>query len=98
MASAIAWLIARHHDEADFLAPQEFLDHDGMAGGAETAAEHGRCRGDGRLMRLANDDALAGGQSVGLDDQRQALRPHIASASKFAAVKVAKLAVGMRWR
>ena len=34
-------LVARHHDEADFLALQELLDHDGVAGGAETAAEHG---------------------------------------------------------
>ena len=72
-------LVVRHHDEADFLAAQEFLDHDGVAGGAEAAVA--ACRvavGDGRLVRLANHHALAGGEAIGLHHQRQALRAHVA--------------------
>jgi len=68
-------LIVGDDDEADLLAAQEFLDHDGLTGAAETAAEHGGGRFDGRFMGLADDDALAGRESVGLDDHGQALRP-----------------------
>jgi hypothetical protein len=60
-------LVARDDDEADFLAAQEFLDHDGLTGAAETAAEHGGGRVDRRLMGLADDDTLAGREPVGLD-------------------------------
>ncbi len=40
-------LITCHHDEAHFLALQKLFDHDGVAGGAETAAEHGAGGGNG---------------------------------------------------
>ena len=59
------------------------------------SAEHFPGRRNGGIMRLANHDALAGGQSVRFHHQRHALRPHIAFI-EIAAVNVAKLAVGMR--
>ena len=52
---------------------EEFLDHDFRAGIAERAIEH---HGDGGLRfikRLGDDDALAGGQAIRLDDDRRAL-------------------------
>jgi hypothetical protein len=70
-------LIARDHDEADFLAAQEFFDHDGVTGAAETAAEHAGGRFDRRLVGRADDDALAGREPVGLDDHGQSLCPDI---------------------
>src|SRR5258708_36786325 len=66
-------LIARDDDEADLFAGQKFLDHYGLTGAAETAAEHAGGRFDGRLMGLANDDALAGREPGGLDDHGQPL-------------------------
>src|SRR5258708_12216995 len=70
-------LIAGDDDEADFFAGQEFLDDYGLTGAAETAAEHTGGGVDGRLVGLADDDALAGREPVGLDDHGQALRPDI---------------------
>src|SRR5260370_852834 len=70
-------LIAGDDDEADFFAGQKFLDDYGLTGAAETAAEHTGGGFDGRLVGLADDDALAGREPVGLDDHGQALRPDI---------------------
>ena len=74
---------ARHHDEADFLAMQEFLDHDGAAGAAKTAAEHAGGRRDRRIVRLANEHALACGESVRLDDHRQPLRADVRRIERY---------------
>src|SRR5258708_36226356 len=70
-------LIAGDDDEADFFAGQKFLDDYGLTGAAETAAEHAGGGLDGRLVGLADDDALAGREPVGLDDHGQALCPDI---------------------
>ncbi len=70
-------MIAGDDDEADFFAGQKFLDDYGLTGAAETAAEHAGGGFDGRLVGLADDDALAGREPVGLDDHGQALRPDI---------------------
>ena len=58
-------------EEARLLADQEFLDDDFGAGGPERAREAGIDGGRRRLARLGDDDAFAGGQPVGLDDDRQ---------------------------
>src|SRR3984957_5929157 len=67
----------RHHDEADFLAVQEFLDHDGAPGAAKAAAQHAGGRRDRRIVRLANEHALARCEPVRLDDHRQPLRADV---------------------
>ena len=54
---------------------QEFLDDDACAGGAEACRRTCRGRLDRRVMRLADHDALAGREAVGLDHQGSALRP-----------------------
>ena len=59
----------------DLLAVQEFLDHDRGAGRAEAVArQHVARRLDRLLDGLGHDDALAGGEAVGLDHDRRALR------------------------
>ena len=46
---------------------------------AEFAAEHHVDGGERFLVSHGHDDALAGGQTVGLDDDRRALSEHIGS-------------------
>ena len=71
-------LAVAEREERGLLAAQEFLDHDLRAGSAEAAVEH-RVDGGQRLVeRHRDDDALAGGKPVGLDDDRRALRADIA--------------------
>ena len=58
-----------HHDEARLLAVEVFLDHDTAAGLAEgIAGEHVAHRILGGRQVHRDDHALAGGQSIGLDD------------------------------
>ena len=62
-----------HHDEARFLADEEFLDHDPRAGRAHAVVDQHRVdRGVGLVERRRDDHALARGQAVGLDDDRGA--------------------------
>ena len=56
-------LAVAQREERDFLAAQEFLDHDLGAGRAEPAGEHHVDRGLGLGDRLRDDDALAGAQA-----------------------------------
>ena len=64
----------RDHDEAGFFAVEKFLDDDARAGIAKLVAfEHVGGRGFGFLERLRHDDAFAGRQAIGLDDDRRAL-------------------------
>ena len=82
-------LAIRHHDEARFLALQEFLDDDLAAGIAELAAEH-RLRGrDGFVGGVDDDHAFAGGEPARLDDERARAACARTQASKFSRVKVA---------
>ena len=68
-------LAVAQREEAHLLADQELLDHDRGAGRAEAVArQHVARRLDRLLDRLGHDDALAGGEAVGLDDDRRALR------------------------
>ncbi len=71
-------LAVHHHDKARFLAVQEFLDHHARAGVAQfVVGEHGI---DGRVRffkRRCHDHALAGRESVGLDDDGRAFRVQI---------------------
>src|ERR1700730_5848821 len=69
-----ALLVVRHHNEADFFALEEFLDHDGAAGCAETSAEHFAAHLNGRRVRVAYLHALAGSQAIRLDHQRPGIR------------------------
>ena len=63
-----------HDDEARFLALQEFLDHHALARGAELLLpEHRVDRRVRLLARRGDDHALAGGEAIGLDDDRRAL-------------------------
>ena len=60
-------------EEAQLLAFEEFLDDDFGSGGAEDlVGHHGVDRFAGLLERLGDDHALAGGEPVGLDHDRQA--------------------------
>ena len=70
-------LAVAQREERRLLAAQEFLDHDLGARLAETAAEHHVDGGFGLGQRLRHDHALAGGEPVGLDDDRRALLAHI---------------------
>ena len=61
-----------HHDEARFLALEEFLDDDSSPALPKRPANMS-LRGRHRLVgRRADDDALAGRESVRLDDDRRA--------------------------
>jgi hypothetical protein len=67
-------LAVDHDDEAGFLAVEEVLDDDAGAGIAELVArEHVVDGGVGFFQRHRDNDALAGGQAVGLDDDGRAL-------------------------
>jgi len=60
------------HEEACLLALEEFLDDDLVAGRAEGPLDHDVVdRRIGFVLGAAQDDALAGGESVGLDDDRR---------------------------
>ena len=62
-----------HHDEARLLAREEILDHHARAGRAHRVADEHRVDGRvGLLARRRDDDALACGQPVRLDDDRRA--------------------------
>ena len=61
-------------EEARLLAIEEFLDHHLGAGSAEGAAESRLDRGQRLVDRHGDGHALAGGEAVGLDDDRRALR------------------------
>ena len=67
-----------HHDEARFLAGQEFLDHHARAGGAHRMPDEHRVD---RRVRFGNglrdDDALACGQAVRLDDDGRTLARNV---------------------
>lgn len=61
----------READEADFFAFEELLkDNTGARGADESAGEHGADDGFGFVGVVDDDDALSGGESVGLDDER----------------------------
>ncbi len=70
-------LAIAEHEEGDFLARQEFLHHHFGAGLAHAAAEDHLERGLGLFQRHGDDHALAGGEPIGLDHDRRALRAHI---------------------
>jgi hypothetical protein len=78
---ARAWHDARavdDGDEARFLADQKILDDDLRAGAAELAsAQHAVQRGFGVCVARRNDHALARGEPVGLDHDRDFTRPHV---------------------
>ena len=60
-------------EDGELLALHELLDQDLGAGGAEAVAlEHVVDRAVGVVERLADDDALAGGEPGGLDDDGRA--------------------------
>src|SRR5690606_542534 len=60
-------------EEARFLAGQEFLHDDFGPRSAEGAAEAVVDRGERLVLRHRHRYALAGGEAVGLDDDRRAL-------------------------
>jgi hypothetical protein len=72
---------------------QEFLDHHFGAGLAERALETILDRRQRLVQRHRHGDALAGGQPVGLDDDRRALRPRIGLGLR----RVVETLVGRRW-
>ncbi len=63
-------------DETRFLAFEELLDHDRIAGRAEATREHRLRRRDRLVARCADHDSLARRETVRLDDQRRTLRAH----------------------
>ena len=74
-------------EEARLLAVEEFLDHDLGAGRAEGAAEAGVDRRQRLVDGHRDRDALAGGEPVGLDDDRRALRARHRRCAAAASVK-----------
>ena len=63
---------AHEDEERHLLADEKLLDDDRRAGGAELAALHARREGGVRFLeRGAHDGAFAGGEAVGLDDERR---------------------------
>jgi hypothetical protein len=71
-----------HHDEAGFLAVHELLDHHPRAAlvvlhAQGVVGEHGVDGGVGFVQAHRHHHALAGGQAVGLDDDRRALGVHV---------------------
>ena len=78
-ASGSAFVAVDQREKARLLAGEEFLDDDLGPGRAEAAlrrAPH-RPRACASATVGGDDDALAGGQPVGLDDDRRALRGDI---------------------
>ena len=79
---------SHEREEGGFLADEALLDHDLRAGRAEAAGEHHVDGGHAPpSTRLGDDDALAGGEPVGLHDDRRALLAHIGLRGRSAAVK-----------
>ena len=70
-------LAVAQRKEGNLLAAEEFLDHDFVAGFAETAAEHHVDRAFRFHDGLRDHDTLAQRKPVGLDDDRRTLRAHI---------------------
>ena len=69
-------LAVDQREEADLLALQEFLDHELRAGLAEARSPIMLSMAAvGLGERLGDDHALAGGEPVGLDDDRAARWP-----------------------
>ena len=69
-------LPADQRQEGDLLALQELLDEDGIPGQSEPALHE--ALGEGRLRFLEgmrDDHPFAGGQAVGLDDDRRPMLP-----------------------
>ena len=63
-----------HDNEAGFLAVEEFLDDDARTGIAQLVAGQHVVDGGVRFIQAhGDDDALAGGQAIGLDDDRRTL-------------------------
>ena len=73
VASGSAWRAVGDDDEARFLAFEKFLDDDARAGRAHAIVdEHHVDRGVRFGGGRRDDDAFAGGEAVGLDDDRRA--------------------------
>ena len=91
-----------HEDEErDLGSGEALLDHEPRAGGAELPIEHRRADGRLGLRRvLGDDDALAGGEAVGLDDDREAevARRTRRRAPRRRSSQTTNRAVGMPWR
>ncbi len=84
--------------EGEFLAFEEIFDNDLGAGLAEAVVDEDVVEsGDGGVDVHGDGDALAGGESVGLDDDRGAVFAHVGAASSRLS-KVRYWAVGMLWR
>ena len=66
-------LAVAQREEARLLAFEKFFDDDFRAACAERAGEAGVDGASAFVARLRDDDALAGREAVGLDDDRQAL-------------------------
>ncbi len=64
-------------EEAGFLAIQIGLDHDFRAGGAKGAVKTAVDGGKRLVERHRHGHALAGGKTVGLDDDRRTLLANI---------------------
>ena len=65
-------LAIAHHQERKLFALQKFLQHDARAGLAQhLAAQHFFRGAQGFVFGLRDHHALAGSQSVGLDDDRR---------------------------
>ena len=59
------------HEVRRFLADQKLFEHDAVAGRSESTVDHGRAHGRfGRRAIVGDDDALAGGETVGLEHER----------------------------
>ena len=66
-------LAVEERKEACLLALEKFLDHDLAPASPKAPAKARLDRGLGLVVRLRDDDALAGGEPVGLDHDRQRL-------------------------
>ena len=79
-----------HHDEARFLAVEELLDDDARAGAPSVLPASIASIGVVRFVERRGDDhALAGGEAVGLDDDRRAARVDVRVRGRRASVNVA---------
>ena len=79
-----------HRDEAGFLALEEFLDDDARRRPRRSWPANMSSRGlHGFVGGRADHHALAGGEAVGLDDERRALCAHPGCVEVSARVKVA---------
>ena len=80
-------LAIAEHEERGLLALHELLDHDLGARLAEGAAEHHVDSGQRLIDRHRDDDALAGGEPVGLHHDRRALLADIGLCASAASLK-----------